>query len=282
MSVIKEKAYAKVNLYLDVLGKLDNGYHNLEMVMAPLNLHDTLTFKKRKDGVIELITSDGITDDIEDNLVYQVADFLQEQYHIKNGVTITLEKNIPIGAGLGGGSADAAATLRALNKLWKLKLTQEELAQIGKRFGADIPYCIYNKICIARGVGDELVFLDNKLNFHVLLVYPNIHMSTKEVYENVTIDTLPSKKITRMTEAVYNRNFALLTQELYNALEMSAFDISPKLKEIKTQIEQWGVEGVLMSGSGSTIFVLTEDTQKLADIEKVFADKYQTFMTKIK
>ncbi|MEC9484661.1 MAG: 4-(cytidine 5'-diphospho)-2-C-methyl-D-erythritol kinase [Candidatus Izemoplasma sp.] len=282
MRTIKEKAYAKVNLYLDVLGKLENGYHNLEMVIAPLALHDTLTFKKRKDDLIELTTSKTITGNIKDNLVYRIAKYLQEQYLIKEGVSIELEKNIPIGAGLGGGSADAAATLRGLNKLWKLNLSLDELAQLGKSFGADIPYCIYNKICIARGVGDELVFLNNKLNYKILLIYPNIHMSTKEVYANVKIEELPTKKMTRMTEAVYNRNFDLLTQELYNALEISAFDLVPKLKDLKTQIEKWKVEGVLMSGSGSTIYILTKDYHKLTDIEKVYRDKYQTIITKIK
>lgn len=280
--MVKEKAYAKVNLFLNILDKLDDGYHSLETVMAPLKLHDHLTFKKQKKDQIILTTSIDITATPEDNLVFKIAQYLKEQFLIKQGVIIHIDKQIPIGAGLGGGSADAAATLRGLNKLWKLKLSIEELAQIGKAFGADIPYCLYNKVCIARGIGDELVFLNKRLNFPVLLVYPNLHMSTKKVYEALDLKSIKPKKITRMTEAVYNRNFDLLTRELYNILEVPAFKITPKIKEIKQQIMNWGVDGVLMSGSGSTLFVMTKNKNKLEDISKMLDDNFIKVITKIK
>ena len=180
--MIKEKAYAKINLFLNVVKKRFDGYHDLEMVMAAIDLFDVLTFKNNPTGEISISSDLDITKDFKDNIIYKIAEFLKAEFDIKQGVIIEIHKVIPIAAGLGGGSADAAATFRGLNKLWKLNLSLDEMARLGADFGADIPFCIYNKLCIARGKGEELVFLKHKLKTHILLVNPRVKISTKDVF----------------------------------------------------------------------------------------------------
>ena len=163
--MVKEKGYAKINLFLNVVGKRLDGYHELEMVMAPLRLHDVLTFTKNSTGEISVSSNKKIVENEKDNIVYKVAEFLQEEFSVVNGVDITIEKNIPLAGGLAGGSADAAATLRGLNKLWKLNLSLNDLAKLGLEFGADIPFCVYNKMAIAKGVGEDLSFFKKNCFF---------------------------------------------------------------------------------------------------------------------
>ena len=257
--MIKEKAYAKINLFLNVVSKRFDGYHDLEMVMASLELHDLLTFKNNLQGKI-IITSDSeITKNQEDNIVYKVAIFLQEEFQVSEGAEIHIIKNIPIAAGLAGGSADAAAAFRGLNKLWKLKLSLDDIAKLGINFGADIPFCVYNKLCIARGKGEELLFLKKKIKVPVLLVNPNVKISTKEVFSKVNSEELVEVKISDMSSAIYNKNYELMARELHNSLEKIAFEMEPKIKEIKFKMIDLGLDGALMSGSGSTVFGISKN-----------------------
>lgn len=279
---MKEKAYAKINLFLNVIEKRVDGYHDLEMVMASIDLFDVLSFEKTNDGIIEIISDTQITNSKEENIVYKVAKYLQESYGIKNGVNITIEKNIPIAAGLAGGSADAAATLRGLNKLWKLKLTMADLAEIGEKFGSDIPFCIYNKLCIARGKGEDLFFIDNKLNFQVLLINPNIKISTKEVFGKITEEMLINKKSSDMANAIYNKNFELVARELYNSLEPITFEMVPDIQKIKKLMLDWDLSGALMSGSGATVFGISKDKGKIQNVYDIMNDQYFKLITKIR
>ncbi len=244
--MIKEKAYAKINLFLNVVNKRVDGYHDLDMVMAAINFYDELTFKKNDNGEIIVSSDIEITAKQEDNTVYQVAKFLKEEFDVNEGVTINIKKNIPIAAGLAGGSADAAATFRGLNKLWKLKLSLDEMAKLGVDFGADIPFCIYNKLCIAKGKGEELFFLKNKLKTPILLVNPNIRIGTKEVFSKVVKEKLVERKISDMTSAIYNKNHELMARELHNSLESIAFEMEPEIREIKNKMIDLGLDGALM------------------------------------
>jgi len=280
--MLKEKAYAKINLFLNVVNKRFDGYHDLEMVMASIDLFDVLSFKILESKNIEIETSKFITENNKDNLVYKIASYLQEEYSIDKGVYIKIDKNIPIAAGLAGGSADAAATLRGLNKLWKLNLSLEDLAKIGVKFGSDIPFCIYNKLCIARGRGEDLVFLDNKLNWPVILINPNKKVSTKEVFCKVKQEYIEEHKISDMTAGIYNKNLELVCRELHNSLEAIAFEIEPSIKDIKQQLLRIGLEGVLMSGSGATVFAISRDKNKIKYAMEVFSEKHFTKLTKIR
>jgi len=280
--MIKEKAYAKINLFLNIVNKRFDGYHDLEMVMASINLYDVLTFKSIPTPVIEVESNVLIADNVEDNIVYKIASFLQENFEVTSGVHIHIDKNIPIAAGLAGGSADAAATLRALNVLWKLNLSLEQLAKIGLQFGSDIPFCVYNKLCIAKGRGEELVFIDRKLNLPILLVNPNIKISTKEVFDLVKQENIVEHKINAMTAGIYNHNIELVIRGLHNSLEQIVFQMEPKIAEIKNQMLKTGLEGVLMSGSGATLFGISADKKKLNNANEVLDNQYFKLLTKIR
>jgi 4-diphosphocytidyl-2-C-methyl-D-erythritol kinase len=280
--MIKEKAYAKINLFLNVINKRFDGFHDLEMVMASINLFDVLSFFPRKDNIINVKTEVPITDKIEDNLVYKIANFIQTEFNMETGVDIIIEKQIPIAAGLAGGSADAAATLRGLNKMWKLGLSLEQLAELGLQFGSDIPFCVHNKLCIAKGRGEQLVFLDTKLNFPILLVNPNIQISTKEVFGRLQEDDIKDHKMGDMTSGIYNRNLELVARELFNSLEDIVFEMEPEVQHLKEQMSSWGAEGVLMSGSGATVFALSKNKKTLKTIHDTIQDNHFKILTKIR
>lgn len=279
---MKEKAYAKINLFLNIVGKRFDGYHDLEMVMAPLELHDTLTFKKNKTGEIVVTTSEHITDNQEENIVFRVAKLLQEEFNINKGVHIHIEKNIPVAAGLAGGSADAAATFRGLNRLWKLNLSREDMSKLGENIGADIPFCIHNRLCIAKGKGEQLYFLEEQVKGHVLLVNPGIHVNTGEVFSKVTEELINERKISNMTNAIYSNDYELIIKELYNVLEQITFESVPEVREIKNYLIDNGVRGVLMSGSGATVFALSRNKKKLENIQASLEEKHRTILTKIR
>ncbi len=252
------------------------------MVMASVDLFDLLSFKLLEDSTVEIVSKIQMTKNKEDNLMYKVARYLQDEYNISSGVEITIKKEIPIAAGLAGGSADAAATLRGLSKLWNLNLDLGEMAKIGEKFGADIPFCIYNKLAIARGKGEDLVFIDHKLNIPLLLINPNIRISTKDVFEKLKIEQLQNKKISEIAVGIYNKNFNIIEKELFNSLESVAFEMEPKIREIKNQILDHGIKGVLMSGSGATIFAISKERSKLKKVSEVFNDHYYKKLTKIR
>lgn len=278
---MKEKAHAKINLYLDVLNKRPDQFHDLEMVMAPLKLHDTLHFKACPKGSIVVTSSIPITEKVEDNLVYKIATYMIARYAIDSGVCIHIDKRIPIAAGLAGGSADAAATLRGMNKLFKLRLSLKTLANIGEKFGADIPHCIYNKLCIARGKGEQLVFLNIKLKSKIMLITPNIKVSTKKVFQAVDMAMVPKKKINGINNAIYNKDYDLIVKELYNALEPFTFKLFPQVGALKAELEAFQADGILMSGSGPTIFILDRNKKKRQAIFEKFKGKQRVIFTKI-
>lgn len=280
--MVKEKAYAKINLFLNVVKKRFDGYHDLEMVMASIDLFDVLTYRNNDTKNIIIISDVEITTSLEDNIVYKVAKLLKTQFNIDQGVTINIEKKIPIAGGLAGGSADAAATFRGLNKLWKLKMSLDDMANLGADLGADIPFCIYNKLCVARGKGEELLFLDNKLKMPILLVYPNIKMSTKEVFSKIKIEEIKEHKISDMTSAIFNSNCELMIRELHNSLESIAFEMEPKIEIIKSEMIDLGLDGALMSGSGSSVFGVSKDKNKLQYVYKIMSDDYFKLLTKIR
>ena len=195
---------------------------------------------------------------------------------------IKITKNIPVAAGLAGGSADAAAAFRGLDKLWQLGLTLDDMAKLAIEFGADIPFCIYNKLCIAKGKGEELFFLNHKLKLPVLLVNPNIKVKTKDVFSKVKEEDLVEKKISEMTNAIYNKNIPLIERELHNSLEQIAFELEPEIRELKNQIIDLGIPGTLMSGSGATVFAISKDKSKLKYVYDIMKDDYFKMLTKIR
>lgn len=279
--MIKEKAYAKINLFLNVVSKRIDGFHDLDMAMAPLKYHDTLMFKKTDSSEITITTDKLIVENIEENIVFKVASYLKEQFSIDKGVNIHIEKKIPIGGGLGGGSADAAATFRGLNRLWDLNMSLEDMAELSLDFGSDIPFCIYNKLAIAQGKGEKLSFIKSKPKFHVLLVNPNIQVSTSEVFKRVKEENISKKSVKYMEEALNNHDYSKISQGLYNSLESISFEIEPKIKELKNTIIDLGLANTIMSGSGATVFTISQNKKKLKEVQKVLSDNFSTMLTKL-
>lgn len=283
--MIIEKAYAKINLSLDVISKMDSGYHSLEMVMAPIKLHDTLTIKKTDDLKITIESNSNTIPLDENNIVYRISNFFIESYNLKTGIYIYIDKQIPIGGGLGGGSADGAATLRGLNKLFNLNLTLDALAHIGLHFGADVPFCIYNRLALVKGVGEKIEFLNSNLNLSILLINPNIFISTKKIFSKVNIKKIVHPSTSLLIKAIENNSFEDIGKNLSNSLEHFTFSLSNEIKNIKKILIENNYKYPLMSGSGSTFFIIFKSKNKLSknyvSIKKILPNEYLFFKTEI-
>lgn len=258
-----EKARAKINLALNVLGKRPDGYHEVEMIMQTVDLCDFLTFSDRSDDHIELRTNALYVPTDERNLAYKAADLLRLQTGYRGGVTIDIDKRIPVAAGLAGGSADAAATLRGLNQKWGLGLTLHELAEIGGQIGSDVPFCVYGGTAIARGRGELLEMQPLCKAFWVVLAKPPIAVSTADVYGalHLTQETVrPSLASALMS--LQKGDLQGLAQATANVLESVTVAEQPDLARLKEQMIKLGGQVVMMSGSGPTIFALLEREQR--------------------
>jgi 4-diphosphocytidyl-2-C-methyl-D-erythritol kinase len=255
-------APAKINIGLKVLNKRPDGYHNLDSIFYPIPLFDIMEFSKS--DTFQLISS-GLTVDADpnDNLVYKAYDLINKRYKI-GGLKIHLHKIIPMGAGLGGGSSDASTTLLAINKLFDLRITKDELAGFAKQLGADCPFFIYNKVVIARGIGTEFENLDLDLsNYHIVLIKPDIHISTAEAYAGVKLEGAEAK----LDLSILNSQNQWRGQYI-NSFENHLFQKYPLLSELKESLYKHGAAYASMSGSGSTIFGLFENKPKVIDAWK--------------
>lgn len=273
MSEMKIRAYAKVNLALDVVKKRADGYHELDMIMAPITLHD-LIYIDRIDKGIEITSNSYHMPTDEKNIMYQVAQILIERYHIQSGVKIHIYKHIPTQAGLAGGSADGAAVLKAMNRMFRLNLSLETLAEIGKEVGADIPFCIYEKMALVRGIGEKLEFIDNHFHCYLLLVKPKKGVSTKKSFGMLDLSKADHPQIFQMKEAIEQNNYQQVVDSLGNTLEAPSLKIVNDIQKIKDEMLELGFDGALMSGSGSCVFGLTLDEKKLKWGYEYFKNKY--------
>lgn len=268
--MIKEKAYAKINLGLDVLRRRADGYHDVKMIMQTVDICDDLTFEKSVvPGVHLTITGADLPAD-GDNLVCRAAALILEAGAIAEGVRITLQKRIPIAAGMAGGSADAAAALRGLNKLFGLGYSMRELQEFGVKLGADIPYCIVGGTMLSEGIGEILTPLSPPPACHLVVVKPDIDVSTAYVYGNLKADSLPfHPEIDGMTEALTQGNLKGITDRMGNVLETVTEKAYPIIANIKEQMRKLGAENALMSGSGPTVFGICKEKETA---ERIAAD----------
>ena len=249
------KAYAKVNLGIDVIGKRPDGYHEVRMIMQTVKLYDRITMEKNDSGNIILSTNLPYLPVNEKNLVYRAIDMIRNAYGITDGVTASIVKRIPIAAGLAGGSSDAAAAFVGMNQLFHLGITQQELMDYGVKLGADIPYCIMRGTALSEGIGEILTPLPPIPNCWFLIVKPTFSMSTKFVYENLHLDEIAvHPDIDGMKEALYQRDLIGVTDRMENVLEQVTKKHYPAIGEIKDIMRKEGALNALMSGSGSTVF----------------------------
>lgn len=270
---MKVRAYAKVNLALDVVRKRADGYHDLEMVMAPITLHD-LIYIHRIDQGIEITSNSYRMPTDEKNIMYQVAQILIERYHINAGVKIHIYKHIPTQAGLAGGSADGAAVLRAMSQMFGLNLSLETLAEIGKEVGADIPFCIYEQMAVVRGIGEKLEFIDNEFRCHVLIVKPKKGVPTKKSFGMLDLAHAIHPDIMKMKQSIEDNDYQGVVDSLGNTLEAPSLEIVPEIAQIKKEMIELGFDGTLMSGSGSSVFGLTMNSDILEKGYEFFQNKY--------
>ncbi|MGX8680028.1 MAG: 4-(cytidine 5'-diphospho)-2-C-methyl-D-erythritol kinase [bacterium] len=270
---MKIRANAKVNLALDVVRKREDGYHELHMIMAPITLHDLIIIEPIREGISLTTNVPHIPVD-ERNIMYKAAQLMKERYEIKQGVRMHCYKHIPTQAGLGGGSADGAAVMRAMNKIFHLHISYEELAQEGKSIGADIPFCIYNKTAVVQGIGEQLTFLENNLQPLLLLVKPRRGVSTKRCFETLSIEGSRHPDIDGMKDAILNQDYEGLVAKLGNSLEAPSLAMVKEIATIKEEMLAFGLDGALMSGSGSCVFGLTNDPEILQRAFVYFRGKY--------
>ena len=255
MEQITRKAYAKINLGLDVLRRREDGYHEVKMIMQTVDIFDTLTFvKKNEPGIRLKVDNEELSED-KDNLIYRAAELLMEKAGVKHGVEITLEKRIPIAAGMAGGSTDAAAAFHGINELFDLGYSLEDLQMLGVTLGADIPYCLAGGTAISEGIGEILTKLPEPPQCTLVVAKPDINVSTKFVYENLHANTLAyHPDIDGMIEAIKIGSLQGITDRLGNVLETVTVREYPIIEEIKNLMKQEGAENALMSGSGPTVF----------------------------
>lgn len=255
------EARAKINLTLDVLGKRPDGYHEVEMIMQSIALADVLHFSLH-DEIVLISEVEGVND-CKDNLIYKTAMKLKSLYSVDKGAQITLEKNIPVAAGLAGGSADAAATLQGLNKLWNLNLAMDTLCEIGAELGSDIPFCLRGGTMLAQGRGEVLSSLPLMPECYVILAKPNVGVSTAWVYGNydgTKVNDHPQTKM--LIEQLSKKNFEGVASLLCNVLESVTIKKCNEITELKEKMLEFGAKASLMSGSGPTVFGLVNDKEK--------------------
>lgn len=290
--MLEVKAYAKVNLSLDIVGRREDGYHLVRMVMQSLDIADILTFEKLdKPEIIVLLDNPSVGGDgdsplgkvplDENNLIYKAARLLFDRYiwkrNEKAGVQITLTKNIPIAAGMAGGSSDAAATFRGINELFELGLMDKELMEMGVTLGADIPYCIMGGTALSEGIGEELTRLPDIPECVFLVVKPRISVSTAEAYGGY--DSLVESKtgqkvriihpdVDGQVDALYAGNLKGVTDKFLNVLEYVTAEKHPIIGDIEKLMLDFGALNAMMSGSGPTVFGIFDDVEKAEAAKK--------------
>ena len=238
---MKVKAYAKINLALDVVRKREDGYHELEMVMAPITLHDLIYINTIESGII-IETNSKVMPTDKRNIMYKVVALMKERYGIKKGVKIYVYKHIPTQAGLAGGSADGAAVIKAMNKLFYLNLTEEQMATLGKEVGADIPFCVYQKMALVSGIGEKLEFIDHPFECKVLLVKPKKGVSTKKSFNSLDLNKAIHQDCKLMVKGIYEDDYQTVIDNLQNTLEEPSIKMVPEINDIKQAMLEIGFD----------------------------------------
>lgn len=257
------KAPAKINLSLDVLHKRPDGYHEVEMIMTTIDLADRVELSLLDANRIDIFSQNRFVPDDQRNLAYQAAQLIKERYKIKKGVSIVIEKNIPVAAGLAGGSSDAAATLRGLNKLWQLDLSLEELADIGSEIGSDVSFCVYGGTALAKGRGERITELPSPPTSWVILAKPFLGVSTAEVYRRLDLSSIDHPDLKQMIQGIEDKDYQKVCSHVGNVLEEVTLKLHPEVALIKDQMKRFGADAVLMSGSGPTVFALVQHDSRM-------------------
>ena len=285
MNQIELKALAKINLGLDVLGRRENGYHDVRMVMQSIYLYDEVRIEKAEPEEISVISNLSFLPTGEGNIAYKAAKLLKDEFQIKEGIKITLNKHIPVAAGLAGGSSNAAAVLFGMNRMFWLGLSQKELMERGVKLGADVPYCIMRGTVLAEGIGEELSVLPAMPKCTVLIAKPPVSVSTKVVYEALDSGNIVKHPdIDGIIEGLQNRDLRQVAASMGNVLEDVTIPLYPVIDQSKQEMLAAGAAGAMMSGSGPTVFGLFENRAAAKTAQKNIREKSlarQVYVTNI-
>jgi len=291
MEKLKQKAYAKINLSLDVVRRRDDGYHEVKMIMQTVGLYDELLMEKCEEGIhVTVSMREGFSGETlpadENNLVYKAAKLIMDRYGLCGGIKLHLEKHIPIAAGMAGGSTDAAAVIRGMNELFLLGMGIEEMKETAVKIGADVPYCIEGGTQLSEGIGEKLTPLKAAPEFLLLIAKPDISVSTKYVYEHLNLQALKMHPdVAGMAEAIEKGDREGIINRMENVLESVTLEKYPIIREIKTVMKENGALNALMSGSGPTVFGIYEGKEameKAAELLRTQKLAKQIFMTTVK
>ena len=278
---MKIKAYGKVNISLDVVGKREDGYHLLSMIMQNIDLYDEIEVEKQECGIILECNKSYVPVDNR-NLAYKAAEIFKERYDIVDGVKINIEKNIPVSAGLAGGSTDAAAVLKVMNELFNVNATEEELMELGLKLGADIPYCIHGGTALCEGIGEIITPIKSFRDKIIVLVKPAFGVSTKEVYKNFNLEKVKQHpKTAEIINAIENDDLNFVASNMKNLLENVTLRKHKILIKIKEEMNACGAINSMMSGSGPTVFAFFDDMLKAQRCFEKMKKKYSdVFITR--
>lgn len=275
MKKISLDTRAKINLTLDIVNKRVDGYHNVSMVMQSITLCDTLHFEVI-DKNIRINCDNCYLPTDGRNIVYKAASLLQRRYKVELGVEVSIEKKIPFAAGLAGGSSNAAGTITALNKLWNLNLGKKEMLEVGAAIGADVPFCMTEGTALAEGIGEKLTQINDLPEFYIVLVKPDIRISTPWAYSLIDAQNISLRPDNLgMIEAISQGNKALISSKLRNVFEDVIFSKYPELLHAKTKIKNLGSMGELMSGSGPTVYGLFDLEEQAVKASEVLSKEYK-------
>ncbi len=277
MEKIFVKPRAKINLTLSILEKRQDGYHNLESVFQKINLYDEMWVEKTNTDFIE-IESNIKAVKLEENIIYKAYKALKEKYPFITGVKVTLNKKIPMQAGLAGGSTDGAYFLKVMKKLCNLDITDEELEKLASRLGADVVPCMYNEVIKAEGIGDIIRATNFKFKYYLVIIKPQIFCSTKEMYDKLdSRDFLSKRKAEEMLEALKEKDIGKLAKNLYNDFEEVSKDIK-EIVEVKEKLKENGAIGSLLAGSGSAVFGVFENKDTAKKAYYNLKENYETYI----
>ena len=275
------RSFAKINISLNITKKREDGFHELDSVMLPISLHDSLVVSKLN-GPDNFVTVDDFSiRTFSYNLATLSIDKLQSVYHFNDKFRVLIHKVIPIQAGLGGGSSNAAFTMKAVNSMLKLGATDEELINLGKTLGCDIPFFIKCKPARVQGVGEILTPITIKNNYYVLLVKPELGCSTREVYALSDTMDLKVGNIENVIKALEEGNDDLLAENISNALQEPAIELVPVIQSIINELHENGLKMVQVTGSGSAVFALSTNKKQLKEVFKKLDDRYEVELAKV-
>ena len=269
---MKRKSFAKVNLCLDVIKKRDDGYHELDMIMVPIDLFDTVNIEIS--DKMQIKTNKGFLPLDKRNTVIKAIEVLREEYGFRENFKIELVKNTPTQGGLGGGSSNAATTMRMIDEMLDLKMSEEKMISLGEQVGADVPFCVYGRPAAVQGFGDKLKPIENNLDFYLFIVKPKWGVSTPQAFKKIDFNNLYHPNCKAVIEGLENNDYRLFKDSIGNSLEAGAFKLVKEIKVLKKELLDFGFDQAVMSGSGSTVFAITKDESLIDKAVVSFVNDY--------